>query len=86
MWVLSWHFAWMLVTVLILSALDVFSYELFFVLSVLGLVVVIDLTRPIIVRPRWWSRLRVILVLGLIGFVLVTGRHLAEMGDAGTII
>lgn len=60
--------AWMVATVLALSLLDSLSYELFFVLSLLGLLVVTELTAPVNVTPEWRVRLRWLTLLGLFGF------------------
>lgn len=60
--------AWMVATVLVLSLLGSLSYELFFVLSLLGLLVVTELTAPVNVTPEWRARLRWLTLLGLFGF------------------
>lgn len=64
--------AWMVATVLVLSLLGSLSYELFFVLSLLGLLVVTELTAPVNVTPEWRARLRWLTLLGLVGFAALT--------------
>lgn len=77
--VLSWQLTVMLSLILVFSAVDLFSYEMFLVLSILGFALVVDLTRPIAVRPTWWARLRLLLLIGLVGFSILIGRQLIEM-------
>ena len=60
--------AWMLGAVLILSLLNSLSLELFFVVSLIGFLVVVELTAPFNVTPRWRSRLKWLILLGLLGF------------------
>ncbi|QLK26793.1 hypothetical protein HYG81_04035 [Natrinema zhouii] len=64
--------AWMVATVLVLSLLGSLSYEFFFVLSLLGLLVVTELTAPVNVTPEWRVRLRWLTLLGLVGFAALT--------------
>ncbi|AFO55378.1 MULTISPECIES: hypothetical protein [Natrinema] len=68
--------AWMVATVLLLSVFGSLSAELFFTCSLIGLLVVTELTVPGNVTPRWRSRLRWLTVLGVIGFALLVARRL----------
>jgi len=70
--------AWMVATVLTLSVLSALSMELFVVGSVLGLLVVTELTAPVAVAPRWRSRLRWLVVLGLLVFGYFVVRRVLE--------
>lgn len=56
--------AWMLAALLVLVLLDAFSYELFFVLSLIGLLIVTELTAPFVVTPAWRKRLKWPIALG----------------------
>lgn len=84
--VLWWQLAWMVAVILSLSILGTFSYELFFVLSVLGFLIAVDLTQPIAAMPEWWLRARSVLALGLLGFALVVVRRLVEMMESGIAV
>ncbi|ELY44007.1 hypothetical protein DV706_17060 (plasmid) [Natronorubrum bangense] len=77
--VLSWQLVWMLGVIVSLAFLGAFSYELFFVLSTVGFLLLVDLIRPSIARPEWWMRARSILVLGLIGLAVVIARRMIVM-------
>jgi hypothetical protein len=61
----------MLAVVVVLAALGALSLELFFVLSLIGLLVVIELTAPFDVTPAWRRRLKWLIALGLLGFAYV---------------
>jgi hypothetical protein len=65
--------AWMLAAALLLSVLDSLTYELFFVVSLIGFLVVTELTAPFSVTPQWRSRLKWLIAIGLLlfGYVVV---------------
>lgn len=71
--------AWMVGTILVLAVLGSFSYELFFLLSVLGLLVVTGLTLPATVTPRWRRRLQWIVRFALVGVAIVVIRRIIEI-------
>ncbi|MFC6716029.1 hypothetical protein ACFQGT_17760 [Natrialbaceae archaeon GCM10025810] len=70
------HVAWMLMAALALALLDAVSYELFFVLSLIGFLVVTELTAPFTVTPTWRRRLRWLIAIGLVGFAVVVVRRI----------
>lgn len=70
--------AWMLGVILILAVVGSLELELFFVLSLIGFLVVVELTAPIAVTPAWRRRLPWLIALGLLVFgVIVIRRILA---------
>lgn len=71
--------AWMVATVLALALLGSLSYELFFVCSLIGLLIVTELTAPFNVTPEWRSRLKWLIALGLAGFAYVVVRRIIEI-------
>lgn len=71
--------AWMVATVLGLAVLGAFSFDLFLVLSFLGVLILAEVTSPVNVTPAWRRRLRLFVVLGLVGFAVVAGRRLLEV-------
>lgn len=76
--------AWMLSTILILTALDALELELFFVLSLIGLLVVVELTAPFNITPRWRRRLLPVIIAGLAGFGYIVIRRIIEILPEGT--
>ena len=71
--------AWLLGAVLALSAVGVFAYGLFVLLSVLGLVIVTDLYTLSSVRPRWYGRLRPLVTAGLVVVIITVGLRLVQL-------
>lgn len=71
--------AWMVAMILGLVLLASFSYELFFLLSVLGLLVVTGLTLPATVMPRWRVRLQWLIRIALVGVAIIVIRRILEI-------
>ena len=71
--------AWMLVTLVLLAVLDAMSLETFFLISLLGLLIVTGLTAPINVTPTWRKRLRWIILAGLAVFGVFIVWNLIEI-------
>ncbi|MBO4247115.1 hypothetical protein IL252_04690 [Halomicrobium sp. IBSBa] len=77
--------AWMSATVLALALLGSLSLELFFVVSLIGFLVVIELTAPFSVTPRWRARLKWLVLLGLLAFGYVVVRRILAILPPGVI-
>lgn len=77
--------AWMLGTVLVLVVLESFSFELVFVLSLVGFLVVSELTAPFTVTPRWRRRLKWLIGIGLLGFGYVVIQRILTILPPGVI-
>ncbi|QLG27441.1 hypothetical protein HUG10_07710 [Halorarum halophilum] len=77
--------AWMLAATLVLSLLGALSYELFFVVSLIGFLVVTELTAPVAVGPAWRHRLRWLIAIGLVVFGYVVIRRILAILPAGVI-
>jgi hypothetical protein len=75
--------AWMVAVLFVLVLVDLFSYELFFVVSLIGLLVVTELTMPFRVTPLWQRRLRWVILVGLVGFAYVVVRRILEILPPG---
>ncbi|MFC7008586.1 hypothetical protein [Halalkalicoccus salilacus] len=77
--------AWMLLSVLALALLDTLTLELFFVLSLIGFLIVTELTAPFNVTPEWRTRLKWIIGLGLVVFGYIVVRRILEILPSGVI-
>jgi len=77
--------AWMLAAVLALALLGSVELELFFVVSLIGFLVVLELTAPFNVTPRWRSRLKWIVLAGLLVFGYVVVRRILEILPPGVV-
>ncbi|MDX1744312.1 MAG: hypothetical protein R3324_00100 [Halobacteriales archaeon] len=71
--------AWLLGAIVVLVLLDSLTAELFFVVSLIGVLVVIELTAPVAVTPPWRRRLRWIVLVGLAVFGFIVIRRILEI-------
>jgi len=75
--------AWLLGTVLVLTVFDSLTAEWLYSFSLIGLFVVIELTAPFTVTPRWRNRLRGVIIVGLAGLgIIVVSRTLEALPEA----
>lgn len=77
------NLAWMLGAVLVLVLLDSLSYELVFVVSLIGFLVVTELTAPFNVTPTWRTRLKWLIGLGLLVFGYIVIKRILEILPPG---
>jgi hypothetical protein len=59
--------------------------ELFFVLSLIGLLVIVELTAPISITPAWRRRLPWFIAIGLLVFGVIVVRRILEILPPGVI-
>jgi hypothetical protein len=60
---------------------DVLSLELYFMLCLIGFLVIVQTSGPFISRPRWRSRINIAIIAGIVVFALiVTGKILDILG------
>lgn len=67
--------AWCLAGLFLLVLTGWFTYEVFFVVALIGFLVIVELTSPVHVRPRWRRRLQWTVLIGLTGFLVVLARR-----------
>ena len=77
--------AWMLLSLLGLALLGAYGHELFFVLSLIGFLVVTELTAPFSITPAWRRRVQVLIVLGLLVFGYIVIKRILEILPPGVI-
>lgn len=77
--------AWMLTALLALVLLDSLTGELFFVLSLIGFLVITELTAPFNVTPGWRRRLTWLIAIGLLVFGYIVIRRILEILPPGVI-
>lgn len=63
---LRWAGIWVLFAVLLLTALELLTLELFFVVAYIGVLAISGVYAPRPPAPRWWRRLRLLLGLGFL--------------------
>ncbi len=72
---------WMLAVLALLALFRSLSYEYFFVLCLIGFLVIVELSGPFTVRPAWRSRVNIAIALGVFIFsIIVINKVLAILG------
>jgi len=77
--------AWLSATLLVLVLLEAFSFELFFVVSLIGFLVVTELTAPFSITPAWRKRLRWLILAGLLVFAYVVVKRILAILPPGVL-
>ena len=77
--------AWMLGVILLLALLGSLTVELFFVVSLIGLLIIVELTAPFRITPRWRKRLWIVIGLGLLGFSVIVVRRILDILPPGVL-
>jgi membrane protein implicated in regulation of membrane protease activity len=75
----------MLGAALLLSVTGMLAYDLFFLASLVGLLVLATATEPVTVTPRWRRRLRWVAYAGLAAFLVVLARRLVRNFPRGVL-
>lgn len=76
---------WQLGTVIALSLVGALSLDLFFVVSMIGFLVVVEVTAPVEITPAWRRRLRWLVLLGLVAFGYVLVRRVLGILPEGVV-
>ncbi|WP_246988324.1 hypothetical protein [Halorientalis marina] len=77
--------AWMLAAVLVLSLLSSLTLELFFVVSLIGFLVIVELTAPFNITPAWRRRLKWLIAIGLVVFGAIVIRRILAILPPGVL-
>lgn len=77
--------AWMLASLVVLAALGSLSLDLYFVVSLIGFLVLVELTAPFNVTPEWRSRLKWLILAGLVVFAGIVVRRILEILPPGLV-
>lgn len=62
---------WVLVVLSLLALFNSINYEYFFVLCLIGFLVIVELSGPFTVKPAWRSRVNIVIILGVLLFTLI---------------
>jgi hypothetical protein len=63
--------AWAFLALAVLAVSTSLSFEYFFVLCLIGFLVIVELSGPFASRPRWRSRVNLVILIGVLVFSLV---------------
>jgi hypothetical protein len=62
---------WVLVVLSLLALFNSINYEYFFVLCLIGFLVIVELSGPFTVKPAWRSRVNIVIALGVLIFTFI---------------
>jgi len=79
------HLAATCATIVVLAALGSLSLELVFVVSLIAFLVLVELTAPIAVTPRWRSRLKWVIAAGLLVFAYIVVKRILDILPPGVL-
>jgi hypothetical protein len=69
----------MLSTLIGLTVLNALTLEVYFVVTLIGLLIITELTMPVNIQPRWYHRLRWIIGAGLVVFGYIVMRRILNI-------
>jgi hypothetical protein len=62
---------WAVFVLATLLVFDVLSIELYFMLCLIGFLVIAHISGPFISRPQWRSRVNLVIAVGILAFALI---------------
>ncbi len=71
--------AWMFVVLTLMTLTQAFDITLFFILILIGFLVLVELMSPYHVSPRWLRRLSWVVAAGVIVFMLIVAKRAMEI-------
>lgn len=71
--------AWAFLALAVLAVFGSLSFEYFFVLCLIGFLVIVELSGPFASRPRWRSRVNVVILLGVAVFALIVVQKVLDI-------
>lgn len=80
-----WQVAWMVGAVVLLTMMDALTLPLFLAATLVGLFLLAEVTMPFNVTPTWRSRLRWVVVLGVVAFGVLVVARLIEVLPSGVL-
>jgi len=79
------NMAWWLGSVFALALLGALSLELVFVIGLIGFLIVVELTAPFAITPRWRRRLKWVIGVGLVVFSYIVVTRILAILPRGVI-
>ncbi len=71
--------AWAVLALAVLSVFGSLGFEYFFVLCLIGFLVIVELSGPFASRPRWRSRVNAVILVGVVVFGLIVVGKVLEI-------
>ena len=70
---------WIVAVLSLLVLFKSLSLEYFFVLCLIGFLIIVELSGPFIVRPRWRARVNVVIAIGVLIFAIIVVNKVLEI-------
>jgi hypothetical protein len=62
---------WMMAVLAVLVLLNNVNLEYFFTLSIIGFLIIVELSSPFTVRPPWKSRINIVIAIDVMAFTVI---------------
>jgi hypothetical protein len=72
---------WIFTVLAILTIFQSLNYEYFFVLCLIGFLIIVELSGPFTTKPRWRSRVNIAILIGVIIFSIIVINKVLEILD-----
>lgn len=70
---------WVLLVLTVLTLFNSLSFEYFFVLCFIGFLILVELSGPFTVKPKWRSRLDILIVIGVLIFGIIVAQKVLDI-------
>lgn len=71
--------AWMFIVLALLTLFQSLSPEYFFVLCLIGFLIIVELSGPFTVRPEWRRRVNIVIIVGVLLFGLIVAEKVLDI-------
>lgn len=70
---------WMFVVLSLLVLFGSINYEYFFVLCLIGFLIIVELSGPFMVKPAWRSRVNIVIAIGVVIFAFIVLKKVVDI-------
>jgi hypothetical protein len=70
---------WVLLVLALLLLFNSLSYEYFFVLCLIGFLIIVELSGPYTVRPKWRLWVNIFILIGTLIFAIIVGQKVLDI-------
>jgi len=71
--------AWVLVVLTVLVLLQSLNYEYFFVLCLIGFLILVELSGPFMTKPVWRKRINIVIAISVVVFAFIVYTKVMEI-------
>lgn len=78
-WLVVFFSIWALVALSVLVLLKSLDYQYFFVLCLIGFLILVELSGPFMTKPAWKRRVNIIIAIGVVLFAFIVYSKVMEI-------